>query len=185
MILGKVLRPLRSGEEKLAFHREGIAEVPSTLEVTSPAFDDGGRIPVRYTARGENVSPPLRWDNVPPGAASIVLMVEDPDAPFPQPFVHAIACNLDPKATLAEGALPTKEEAVAGTGIVMGKNTPLKPLYTGMAPIPGHGPHHYHFQLFALDTPLQLVSAPGRSEVLEAMRGRVLTKGQIMGMDER
>jgi hypothetical protein len=105
---------------------------PATITVTSPAFVDGGTIPVRYTCDGENVAPPLRWSGVPADARGIALTVEDPDAPGGT-FVHWVVLDLPPSAT----SVP-----------------PDTPGYKGPCPPKGDRPHRYVFTVYALREPV-------------------------------
>lgn len=155
------------------------AERPETqasapLLVTSPAFGPGGTIPLRFSAYDKGVSPALSWSALPPGTQSLALMVEDPDAASAKPFVHWLAWNIGPGGRgLAEGAVPP--------GTVQGKNGRGGAAWFGPHP-PGAQPHHYHFQLFALDTALALPSGADRERLLAAMKGHVLAKGDLVGL---
>ncbi|MDB4975421.1 MAG: phosphatidylethanolamine-binding protein, partial [Myxococcaceae bacterium] len=90
-VIGHALRSARAGMERLAFNHAEFATITDSLEVESLAFGDGEAIPVRYTADGEQTSPPLRITAVPAGTESVVLLIEDADSPTPEPLVHAIA----------------------------------------------------------------------------------------------
>jgi Raf kinase inhibitor-like YbhB/YbcL family protein len=165
----------RAGVERLASRKLGAFSTPS-MQVDSPAFAEGARIPVRYTADGENISPPLRWSGVPVDTRSLVLLVEDPDAPTPNPFVHWIAI-LPPRTTrLREGA--------AGAALE-GRNSTLKLGWMGCAPPRGDVAHHYHFQLFASAREIDVALHPGRSEILRQLLGHVIAYGQTVGIYER
>ena len=101
--LGQIIRHIRPGLSMAATARHGLR----TMTLQSAAFDDHGTIPVRYTADGAGLSPPLHWSGLPEGTASIALLVEDVDAPFPQPLVHLLLHALPPMLNgLAEGAVP-------------------------------------------------------------------------------
>ena len=117
------------------------------------------------------------------------MIVEDPDAPLPKPFVHAIAYNLPPSmAEIPEGAIPNAEnirERSLVPPLRVGKNTFGKTVYLGPAPIPGSGPHHYCFQVFALDSELTFQQPPGRTDIIRKMAGHVLAKGILVGTYER
>ena len=148
----------------------------ASLSVTSTAFTAGAAIPLRNSAYGDNVSPALSWSGVPNGARSLALMLEDPDATSARPFVHWLAWNVDP----ARGGLP---EAIApnAPGLVQGRNNRGSNGYFGPRPH-GSRPHHYHFQLFALDAPLNLAAGADREALLAAMRGHVVAKGELVGL---
>jgi Raf kinase inhibitor-like YbhB/YbcL family protein len=172
--VGKALRGVRAGEDKLAWRKLALS-LPDTITVTSPAFSEGGQLPSSATVDGEGVAPPIAWRGVPPSARALVLVCEDPDVPFPKPFVHWLAYGL---GAASEGAL----EGVAPRE---GKNSTMKRGFTPAAPPPGHGTHHYHFQLFALDRELALEPGAGRSALLDAMRGHVVAWGELVGTYER
>ncbi|WP_285117153.1 YbhB/YbcL family Raf kinase inhibitor-like protein [Leifsonia sp. fls2-241-R2A-40a] len=178
--IGRLLRSRRAGEESLAWHRSGLDAAPA-IGVTSPDFRDDTPIPKRNAGRpiGENVSSALQWSGVPPTAQELVLIVEDADVPFSRPIVHAIA-RLAPDLTgLAEGDLE------AGGAHGEGRGSFDRPGYHGPRPIPGHGPHHYVFQLFALDRPIPGDSTLRPRTIMAAMSGHVLARGRLTGTYER
>jgi phosphatidylethanolamine-binding protein (PEBP) family uncharacterized protein len=92
--IGKVIEPIRAGDDKIAARKLSVAEDTRTINVTSAAFTDGGSLPVTFTADGAGVAPPIAWTNTPDGARSVVFIVEDPDAPFPKPFAHWLVYSL-------------------------------------------------------------------------------------------
>jgi Raf kinase inhibitor-like YbhB/YbcL family protein len=147
------------------------------IVVKSPAFEEGGAIPVRYTADGEEVSPPLSWSGVPHEARSLVLLAEDPDAPHGV-FSHWVLFNLPPEARELEEAVGHR--ATLPGGGVQGTNDAGKTGYAGPAPPPGK-PHRYYFKLTALKTTLSLGEGARRAEVVAAMEGHVLAEGWLMG----
>jgi hypothetical protein len=159
-------------------------DVPEIMELTSAAFNTGQPIPARFTADGENISPPLTWKQTPAGTRSLMLIVEDVDAPLPRPFVHWLAYNILPDETaLPEAVSPLPQ--VRAYGLVQGRNSFLRLGYTGCAPPRGSRPHHYHFQLFALDRVLPLNPGKRRSTVIRAMANHVLAKCRIVGTYQR
>jgi Raf kinase inhibitor-like YbhB/YbcL family protein len=167
----------RAGVERLARHRLELGSV-TPLVVSSPAFASGRLIPVRNTQDGDSLSPPLRWGAVPERTRSLALIVEDPDAPTPEPFVHWLAANLSPEQEMLSEGLP-------GAGVdlaVQGRHTMLGTGYLGCAPPRGDVPHHYHFQLFALDTLLDLEPGFGRTSLLRAIQGHVVGFGETVGL---
>ena len=142
----------------------------SSISITSPSFQAGGDIPTKFTCNGTNVSPELQISSVPNEAKSVVLIVDDPDAPRGL-FTHWIVWNIDPKTTrVAENSAPA-----AG---VQGTNDFGKRNYGG--PCPPSGMHRYFFKIFALDTKLELKPSARRAELDAAMRGHVLTQGELM-----
>ena len=143
----------------------------SSISITSPSFQAGGDIPAKFTCNGTNVSPELQISSVPNEAKSLVLIVDDPDAPRGL-FTHWIVWNIDPKTTrIAENSAPT-----AG---VQGTNDFGKRNYGG--PCPPSGTHRYFFKIFALDIKLELKPSARRAELDAAMRGHVLAQGELMG----
>ena len=172
--VGHVLGGVRAGVPKLASRRLGGER---SIVVSSPSFVDGERLPLWATKDGEGVPPELRWESVPPGTKSIAVFCEDPDAPFPEPFVHWIVYGVAPSVTALTPAMLAAARA--------GKNSNMKSGYAPAAPPPGHGMHHYHFQVFALDTSLRFTGGCGRREVIEAMGGHVLAWGETIGTYER
>lgn len=147
--------------------------------VSSPAFAANGIIPERNTDYGDGVSPALTLPSV-PGAKSLVLMMEDPDAMAPRPFVHwLIALPASAKA-LPEGVSKVERPADV-PGAVQGSNSTGTLGYYGSHPPVGDPPHHYHFQVFALDTALTLPPGFTRTAALRAMQGHILARGETVG----
>ena len=178
--LGRAIRDLRAGGDKLCVAQPGLGARFGAIGLTSPAFAHGGRIPARFTADGEGVSPPLLWDAPPEGTLSLALIVEDADSPSPQPLVHAIVWNIDPgERALAEGAIGD-----GGAGR-RGRNSYFRDGWLPPDPPTGHGPHGYAFQLFALAAEPELEGRPGRSTLVEAMAGHVLAAGLLVGTYSR
>ena len=151
------------------------------LSLTSPAFPSGGRIPVKYTRDGQNVSPPLAWQDAPDQTCSFVVVVEDPDAPSGT-FRHWAVYNIGPGETgLREGA----SKAEPGT-VAQSVNDFGNPHYDGPQPPKGHGPHHYHFRLAALDVPrLDLPARSSVEEVWKAARPHIIAEAEVIGIYER
>ncbi len=183
--VGHALRGQRAGLDKTAFHLIDLRAGMGAIELKSLAFIDHAPIPAQYTADGAGTSPPLHWAGVPEGAASLVLIVEDADAPTPQPLVHAIVVELPAaECALAEGALESSDHA--GVGYKTGRNSYLQASWMPPDPPPGHGVHRYAFQLFALDSSAPPFSeTPGRDEVLEALRDHAIASGCLIGTYER
>jgi Raf kinase inhibitor-like YbhB/YbcL family protein len=143
-----------------------------SLKVTSSAIGAGGRIAPSYSAYGANRSPAVKWSAA-PGAKAYALVIEDPDAPSPQPFTHWLVWNLPSTArAIAEGAPPA--------GAIQGRNGPGGQGYFG--PHPPSGTHHYHFEVFALTAPLTLPPGADRAALLRAMSGHVIASGQTVGL---
>jgi Raf kinase inhibitor-like YbhB/YbcL family protein len=142
-----------------------------TMKVTSSVFSEGGTIPDKYAKDHDNVNPPLRIEGTPTEAKSLLLIMDDPDAPVGL-FTHWLIWNIDPKTTeIAENSVPK--------GAVQGTNDYSNLGYGG--PQPPSGTHRYYFKVFALDRTLDLKSGAKRKEVEAAMRGHVIAQGELMG----
>jgi Raf kinase inhibitor-like YbhB/YbcL family protein len=149
-----------------------------SIEVTSSAFAEGARIPTRYTCDGEDASPPLKWTGVPQAAKSIALIADDPDAPGGT-WIHWVLYGLSPDTTGLPEGLPKTNELLSGArhGVTdFGRNE-----YGGPCPPPGHGAHRYYFKVYALDAEIGLAAGGTKQDVLEAMKGKILAEGQLMG----
>ncbi len=186
-VIGHALRDVRAGLDQIAFNQSALRAGMAQIQVTSLAFVDHADIPERYTADGAGISPPLSWSGVPANATSLVLIVEDADAPIPQPLVHAIAFDLAPADdSLAEGAINGDDEhAGDADGVHEGRNSFLQAGWLPPDPPPGHGVHRYAFQLFALGPGERFEGKPGREELLAAVRQRGLASGLLVGTYER
>jgi len=140
------------------------------------AFEYGSKIPSKYTCNGNDVSPPIAWENPPEGTESFVLIVDDPDAPSGT-FTHWILWNLPKDKRSLE------ENTSEGTP---GRNDFGKVGYRGPCPPRGHGPHRYFFKLYAIDIPsLNLKKGSPRSSLEKAMEGHIIKKAEYMGIYER
>lgn len=181
--LGNALKGLRAGSDKLAIVQPELGTFES-LHIASMAFGNGDRLPERFTADGEGVSPPLFWTQVPEGTERLVLIVEDPDAPAPQPLVHAVVWGLAVDGQLEEGAIRA-DGAGSGDGQDVGRNSFFGEGWLPPDPPPGHGTHHYAFQLFALGPGVEVGANPGRGEIVKAMAGHVLAAGLLTGTYSR
>lgn len=181
--LGSLLKDVRAGHSKLAIVREDVND--RLFPLSSPAFADGQRLPIRFTADGEGVSPPLSWGPLPAGTASLALLVEDPDAPAPNPLVHGLVWNIPPDVGgLPEGAImPDGNGAADGSDV--GRNSYLTEGWLPPDPPKGHGVHDYVFQLFALSHIPVVGANPGRSAFLDAIHGKVLAAGLLIGTYSR
>ncbi len=156
----------------------------ASLSLQSNAFKDGGAMPVRLTADGASLSPPLHWSELPPGTASLALLAEDADPPFPRPLVHLVLYGLSPAlGGLLEGAVPLR--MAESRNFVAGRNSFGRRGWLPPSPVPGHGPHRYVVQLFALSEPLAFGRVPGRGGLRLAMRPLLLGYGRLIGTYER
>ena len=177
--LGKAIRNLRAGHGKLAvagLAGEGMLGKDG-FAVSSPAFRDGEPLDPCFTADEEDaVAPPLEWTAPPAGTQELALIVEDPDAPTPEPFCHWLVWGLPPQqGKLLEGETPPR----------VGKNSFQNSEWLLPDPPTGHGPHDYVFQLFALDLPLALMPGAGRKELLAAMDGHVVAAAVVTATYQR
>jgi Raf kinase inhibitor-like YbhB/YbcL family protein len=152
---------------------EPLPAAPPTLTLSSPAFRDGGTIPVRFTCNGAGTSPPLAWSGVPADARGLALLVEDPDAPGGT-FVHWVLFNI-PGGTRAldEGEVPA--------GARQAKSSTGKAAYTGPCPPKGDAPHHYEFTLYALKSALDLADGAAADDVRAAVAKAALARGRLVG----
>ena len=142
----------------------------ATMKITSSAFHEGANIPSKFTCDGSDTSPPLQIAGIPSGAKSLVLIVDDPDAPSGL-FTHWLVWNIPPQTgSIAEGSAPQG---------VQGANDFGKSGYRGPCPPPGT--HRYSFKIFALDRELELRSGAKRSQVDAAMKGHVIAQGELVG----
>ena len=150
------------------------------LRIYSPAFADGGEIPSQYTCEGDDSAPPLAWEGIPVATRSLVLIVDDPDAPDPDApqmtWVHWVLYNLPAdSAGLPEAC--TQADLPAGTG--EGLNDWQRLGYGG--PCPPVGRHRYLHKLYALDTALEGLDRPTKTQVESAMQGHVLAQAELIG----
>lgn len=152
-------------------------EVPMKMELTSPAFSEGGTIPRKYTCDGEDLSPPLVWRNVPQGTKSIALICDDPDAPMGT-WVHWVIYDIPPTASELPEGVPAVEALPDGSK--QGINDFRRIGYGGPCPPPGR-PHRYFFRIYALDTVLGLEPGATKDALLRSMEGHILAQGQLMG----
>ena len=156
------------------------------IRLTSPAFKPGKRIPKIHTGEGKNQSPPLAWSEPPEGTKELVLICDDPDAPSPKPWVHWVVYGIDPKVRSLPAGLPPKRKLAKPVRLIQGQNSWQKHIgYLGPMPPRGHGPHHYHFRIYALSTKLDLPPGATKAAVVAAMKGKILATGELIGTYER
>jgi Raf kinase inhibitor-like YbhB/YbcL family protein len=154
------------------------------LVLRSPAFSDGGEIPIRHTCEGQDLSPALEWTGVPQGTRSLALIVDDPDAPDPKApkmtWVHWLLYDLPPDAAgLPEGVA----RAALPTGTRHGVNDWKRTGWGG--PCPPIGRHRYFFKLYALDAPLGELGTPAKPALEAVMKDHVLAEARLMGTYEK
>jgi len=155
-----------------------------TMSITSSAFNANQNIPSTYTCEGANISPPLSWSNVPDGTKSLVLIVDDPDAPDPAApkriWVHWVLYNIAPTAAyltegIDAGALPK--------GTLEGFNDWNETGYGG--PCPPIGRHRYFHKLYALDTILPDLHKPTKAQLEKAMQGHAIAQAELIGLYQK
>ncbi|MDO9337764.1 MAG: YbhB/YbcL family Raf kinase inhibitor-like protein [Caulobacter sp.] len=175
-ILGHALQGVRPGLEKVLYNDPALKDLPESLTLTSPAFD-APTLPQRFTEDGEGLSPPFAWTGVPAGAVSLLLVIEDADSPTLNPLVHAIVYDLPPTdGQLKEGAIATlDDEEHPPTGL----NSFLGSGYLPPDPPPGHGPHRYVAQIYALDAASGLTDSPGRPAIRTLLHEHAIARGMI------
>lgn len=158
----------------------------ATLTVTSPTLVAGQPIPRQHTADGENTSPALSWSGAPAQTKSFALICDDPDVPMPQPFVHWVIYNIPGAAKGLPANIPIDPAAAMPAeiaGAVQGPSGFRRNIYRGPAPPPGK-PHHYHFTVYALDVD-GLAAGLNKAQLLEAIDGHVVAKGELVATYER
>jgi Raf kinase inhibitor-like YbhB/YbcL family protein len=167
--------------ENISIMLPETANATGQIAVQSVSFTNMGMIPDKHSNYYQDVSPALSWSGIPSGAKSLVVMLEDPDANV-KPTVHWLAANIAPNMTgLPENLMKTE----IANGVMQGANATGKVGYFGPRPPREDPPHKYHFQIFALDTMLNLPSGFNRQALLDAMKGHVIAKGETIGMYER
>jgi hypothetical protein len=180
--MGRLLRNRRAGEATLTWNRDELA-APETIVLISHDFAPGEHMPVSSAGKGvgDNVSPELEWTGAPAATVELVLIIEDPDVPLKQPIVHLSLAGIPPRIeSIAEGAL---DEGAGALGTGLGSFDRVG--YAGPRPIPGHGPHAYVFQLYALGEALGLPVGAKPEVIVAAMAGKVIARGRLDGIYER
>jgi phosphatidylethanolamine-binding protein (PEBP) family uncharacterized protein len=168
-MLGRLLRRVRAREQRGPLAGNALA-APESITVTSAAFTDGAAMPLSSAGKGvgDNISPQLRWDGLPPHTRQVVLIIDDVDVPLPRPLLHTIAV-IEP--TLTAGIRFIRAD--------LGHRG-----YAGPRPIPGHGKHRYRFHVFAIDGSIADNVTTAKA-LLAAMDGHVLARGTLTGTYER
>jgi Raf kinase inhibitor-like YbhB/YbcL family protein len=139
----------------------------NSLGVRSVAFSAGGHLPIKYSCEGEDVNPPLEITDFPERTKTLVIIVEDPDAPRGT-FDHWLVWNIPPNEPIDENSVPG----------VSGRNGFGKTNYGG--PCPPSGSHRYFFRVYALDTELGLPAGSDKKALQDAMKGHILASGELM-----
>ena len=157
------------------------ANSSKVIEVSAEPFASNAAIPNKFSAYHDGVSPGVIWSPV-GDAKSYVLIVEDPDAPTPRPVVHWVVFNIPAGTTKLAADQPKAGQLVEPKGALQGKSSHDNLGYFGPRPPKGDNPHHYHFQVFALDAPLNLSSGASRDDVVGAAQGHIMAKGELVGI---
>lgn len=150
------------------------------MEITSSAFDEGAMIPAKYTCDDIDISPPLKWSNIPQGTKTFAIICDDPDAPMGT-WVHWVLFNLPANINELSENIPPVE--ILPNGAKQGRNDSWKIGYSG--PCPPGGTHRYYFKIYALAEELNVEAGITKSELLKAMEGKILSEGQLMGRYKR
>lgn len=156
-----------------------------TIQVTSSAFTQGHPIPKKHTGDGDDVSPSLAWSNLPDKTKELALICDDPDAPGKEPWVHWVIYKIPAGAKGLPEGVPRKSRLKDPAGVLQGVDTSGGTGFHGPKPPPGHGVHHYHFKLYALDASLEAEPGLDKKTLLEKMEGHILAEGELMGTYER
>jgi Raf kinase inhibitor-like YbhB/YbcL family protein len=184
-ILLGLLKNIHAGEKHLAWNDPAVSSAPNTIALSSDDFAEGGSIPLQFagTGVGQNISPSLKWSNLPENTAELVLVMEDPDAPWPRPFVHLVAVGISPSMTgVPVGAISGDPST---SGIIVGTGTLGRKGYFGPRAPKGCGPHRYIFEVLALNKKLDITAPPKLSEVLAKLDKSVVARGKLQGIFEQ
>lgn len=192
-----VFRTVHGIEETFVFPPQDEAEIhrllpPQTsgneMKLSCSAYSEQARIPTQYTGDGTDVSPALVWQGVPEGTKELAIICDDPDAPSPQPWVHWLLYKIPPTVSQLPEDLPKGEIIESPLKAYQGRNSwPSGQTvgYRGPAPPPGHGTHHYHLTLYALDAELAVQPGIDKAALLAAMQGHILAQAETVGTYSR
>lgn len=175
---------MRAAGGKLAIERLQSRK-SAELKLSSSRFAEGEAMPERVSAYAEDISPALSWRGAPQSARSFVLIVEDPDAQAPQPFVHWLAYNIPADLDALPDGVSPREQVKLPAVIRQGMNSRGSAGWYGPKPPPGDPAHRYVFQIFALDRMLDLPPGVDRETLLKAMEGHILASGVLTGRFEK
>jgi Raf kinase inhibitor-like YbhB/YbcL family protein len=186
---GSDVMATRSNRAATAANKKGRKhkEDEPRLVLVSPAFASRGEIPPRFSARGDNISPPLYWGGVPSATKELALVCEDVDSAGNEPFVHWLVYRIPPSVHELPEGIPQKEQiSELASGPLQGRNSAEIVGYYGPNPPLFDDWHHYHFKLYSLDTPLRDLH-PGmtRAELWEKMKSHILDETEMVGRFRR
>jgi Raf kinase inhibitor-like YbhB/YbcL family protein len=185
---GEHSSPVASSPGDAAKAKPPAGDRAMAFRLTSSAFQAGAAIPRNHTGEGDDLSPPLAWDDVPQGAKQFALICDDPDAPTPEPWVHWVIYGIAADVRALPKAVPNEPQLTRPLAARQGKNSWDSGAtigYRGPMPPPGHGTHHYHFKLYALDQPLDLKPSASKAQLLAAIKGHVVGEAELIGTYER
>ena len=166
-----------------AYHGWAISkEEVGELQVTSPAFQQGGKIPKKYTCDGKDISPPLKLGSVPKGTKSIALIMDDPDAPG-RTWIHWVLFNLPPDTKELPEAMPAKSKL--DKGAIHGQSSWGRRKIGYGGPCPPSGTHRYYFKVYALDKIIERNFRTSKVQLLKAMQDHILAWGELVGTYQR
>ena len=154
------------------------------FKLSSPGFRHNQPVPAKFTCEGQDVSPTLKWEGAPAGTKSFALICDDPDAPAGT-WVHWVIWGIPATATGLPENVARTESVTALGGTKQGENSASRLGYGGPCPPPGHGVHHYHFKVYALDMEPALKPRATKHQLEEAMRGHVLAMAELVGTYQR
>ena len=158
-----------------------------TIKITSSAFTNGQQIPQKYTGQGADVPPPLAWSDLPEKTQELVLICDDPDAPRGT-WVHWVIYKLPTTLTGLPEGIAKQARLKNPPGVLQGQNSWPKGEnigYKGPMPPPGHGVHHYHFTLYALEGKLTVEPGLDKETLLQEIENHVLATGELVGTYQR
>jgi Raf kinase inhibitor-like YbhB/YbcL family protein len=159
------------------------------IKITSTVFEEGQRIPKKYTGEGLDISPPLSWSGVPEDAKELMIICDDPDAPTPEPWVHWVIYKIPASVASLKEDVPKKTRLTDPPGTLQGRNSwPEKQMhigYRGPMPPPGHGTHRYYFKIYALEAKLAVEAGMDKKSLLKEIEDHVIAEGQLMGTYSR
>jgi Raf kinase inhibitor-like YbhB/YbcL family protein len=160
-----------------------------TIRVTSTAFNAGQPIPKKYTGEGADVSPPLAWSNLPEKTKELALICDDPDAPTSEPWVHWVIYNIPASLKGLPEGIARDLRLKSPAAMLQGQNSWPKGKenigYRGPMPPPGHGTHHYHFKVYALEVHLSAEPGLDKNTLWREIKDHVLAEGELIGTYER
>jgi Raf kinase inhibitor-like YbhB/YbcL family protein len=167
--------------------KKGVSsmEAATTIRISSDAFDPGMTIAKKFSGEGADMSPPLHWGDVPAGTKELALIMDDPDSPGSEPFVHWVMYKIPAEAKGIPEDIPDSMKLNTPFHAYQGKNSFGTIGYRGPLPPRGHGIHHYHFKVYALDTELDLRPGVDKHVLEKAMAGHIIAEGELVGLYER